>query len=62
VGGNDKYLTVDEVSKMLQISKVTLRAWTCQKKIPYYKVGRSVRFNPMKLEEWLNQREIKVRS
>ena len=57
-----KYLTADEVSKMLQISKVTLRAWTSQKKIPYCKVGRSVRFNLMRLQEWLNQRELKTRS
>ena len=57
-----KYLTADEVSRMLQISKVTLRTWTSQKKIPYCKVGHSVRFNLARLEEWLNQRDIKPRS
>ena len=57
----NKFLTADEVTRMLQISMVTLRAWTSQKKIPYYKIGRSVRFNLMKLQEWLNQREIRPR-
>ena len=57
-----RYLTADEVSRMLQISKVTLRAWTSQKKIPYCKVGHSVRFNLARLQEWLNQRDMKPRS
>ncbi|MSR77351.1 MAG: DNA-binding protein [Candidatus Omnitrophica bacterium] len=57
----NRFLTANEVTGMLQISIVTLRAWTSQKKIPYYKVGRSVRFNLLKLQEWLNQREIKSR-
>jgi len=57
-----RYLTADEVSRILQISKVTLRTWTSQKKIPYCKVGRSVRFNFVRLQEWLNQREMKPRS
>lgn len=57
----NRFLTAQEVTGMLQISLVTLRAWTSQKKIPYYKVGRSVRFNLIKLQEWLNEREVKSR-
>ena len=57
----NRFLTAQEVTGMLQISMITLRAWTSQRKIPYYKVGRSVRFNPIKLQEWLNQREVKPR-
>lgn len=60
-GRRCKFLTTDEVSEMLQISKITLRAWTSQRKIPHFKVGRSVRFNLEKLQAWLNEREINTR-
>ena len=40
----EKLLTSDELAQTLGVSVHTVRKWRAQEKIPYYKLGRSVRF------------------
>ena len=36
-------LTVPEAAALLRLKTSTIRAWTCQRKIPFVKLGRLVR-------------------
>lgn len=36
-------LTVPEAAALLRLKPSTIRAWTCQRKIPFVKLGRLVR-------------------
>ena len=49
-----------QASQYLRIAPTTLRRWVMQGKIPYIKLGRSVRFNPEELNRWLQERSIPV--
>lgn len=47
------YLTIKDVTKMLQIKPATLYAWVAQGMIPHLKIGRLLRFDPEEIEVWL---------
>jgi len=36
----------------------TLYKWVGQRKIPHIKLGRLVKFDPAKLEEWIKQQTV----
>jgi excisionase family DNA binding protein len=48
-----KFLTIDEVAANLKIAKNTIYGWIREEFIPYHKVGRLVRFDPDKIDEWM---------
>jgi excisionase family DNA binding protein len=43
-------LTVPEAAALLRLKASTIRAWVCQRRIPYVKVGRLVRIRHTDLE------------
>jgi len=49
-----------ETADFLNISIETLYSWIYQKKVPYYKIGRLVKFDPQDLDIWLEERRINV--
>jgi len=49
----EKYLTIEEVCDILKVKKHYIYALTSQRKIPFIKVGRFLRFEKGKLEKWL---------
>ena len=48
-------MTVDEAASYLRLAPWTLRHWVCQKKIPYVRLGRTVRFRRKDIERFVNQ-------
>lgn len=46
-------ITTEDVAKILRLSNVTVRKMVSDGRIPHFKVGRSVRFDPSVLERWL---------
>lgn len=46
-------LTINELAAELGLAKATLREWCWQKRIPYVKLGRAVRFRREEIEAWL---------
>lgn len=40
----EKFLTADEVAEALSVSGAAIRKWRMQSRIPYHKLGRSLRF------------------
>ena len=51
----NKLLSPQELSTALNISIETVYAWTSQKRIPYIKMGRLVRFNMDEVNKWLEK-------
>lgn len=50
----ERLLDVKLTAELLGIKPVTLRLWISQKKVPYYKVGKSIKFKPSEIETWIN--------
>ena len=53
-------LTLEDTAKMLCLSPKTLRNWVTLRKIPFVKIGKAVRFNARRIEEFIKRREIET--
>lgn len=52
MGGNE-LLTLREVASMLGLSRHTIRRWAEKRRLPSFKLGRSVRIRRLDLEGFL---------
>jgi excisionase family DNA binding protein len=52
-----QYLNIAELSERLRVKRSTVYAWAEQGKIPHLKLGRLLRFDPDKIEVWLQTQE-----
>ena len=58
----EEFLTAEDVSEKLKIKLSTIYYWVQVRAIPFFKVGRHVRFRASDLDRWLErQRKGKVR-
>jgi excisionase family DNA binding protein len=48
-----KLLGIPELAQMLGVSEDFVRSLVHQRRIPYYKVGKLIRFDPSEVTEWL---------
>jgi excisionase family DNA binding protein len=53
-----RFITLDELSIYLSLSKNTIYSWVNQGKIPYHKVSRLLRFDLIKIDEWMKEKGI----
>jgi predicted site-specific integrase-resolvase len=54
-----QYLTDRDVSRMTGIAVQTLRNWRHERKgFPYSKVGRTVRYDPDDVEDYMKKRRV----
>jgi len=53
-----RLLNITELSEYLRLTKGTLYVWVCHKKIPYLKVGSSLRFDLTQIDNWLKGRRV----
>lgn len=60
VPDNDQYMLPADVSEMLRVSVGTLNVWRCtgRYRLPYIKVGRSVRYRRSDVEAFVASRTI----
>jgi excisionase family DNA binding protein len=54
-----RFIGIKETAEYLGVEISTLYSWTYQKKIPYSKMGKLVKFDLRELEIWLKQKTIK---
>ncbi len=54
-----RYINIKELSEYLGIKVNTVYAWVFQKKIPYIKLGKLVKFDLLELENWLKDKRVK---
>lgn len=52
-------LDIVQVSEKLQVSVSGVYSWVSQRKIPFLKVGRLIRFDSEEIDKWLKQKEVK---
>jgi len=48
-------MTIDELSALWSVPKATLYNWVNQGRLPYVKLGRSLRFDVVEVEEFRRQ-------
>ena len=51
------YLSITELSDYLQIAKGTIYKYTSLKRIPYFKIGKRVRFSKNSIDRWVKKLE-----
>ena len=54
-----RYINPKELSIYLGMSLQTVYEWTSQKKIPYIKLGRLVKFDIIEIDKWMLAQRIK---
>jgi len=57
----DGLLTVQDAAQYLAISKSTLYGWVWQKRIPFVKVGRALRFERAELQKLIQANRFQAR-
>lgn len=53
----DGLMRIEEAAEYLGFAKQTLRNWVSDGRIPYVKIGRSVRFRRSELDEWVEEQD-----
>jgi len=51
----EKFFSLSEAAKFLQLAKQTLYSFTSQRTIPFIKRGKKLYFRKSDLEKWLNE-------
>lgn len=54
-----RFVGIKDLATYLGIPTNTIRSWIQKRQIPYFKVGRLIRFDITALEDWLKSRKIK---
>ena len=54
-----RFLGIKELSEYLGLTTGTLYVWVCQRRIPYLKVGKLVKFDIIEIEKWLKDKRVK---
>jgi excisionase family DNA binding protein len=52
----NRLININELSAWLGVATGTLYQWVYQKRVPYKKVGRCLRFAVDEIDEWLRRR------
>ena len=47
------------MAEYLGITKGSLYVWTCQRRVPFLKIGKLVKFDLREIEGWLKEKRIK---
>jgi excisionase family DNA binding protein len=53
-----RFLSIQELSEYLGVRKGTVYVWVCQRRIPYLKIGKLVKFDMREIENWLKNKRI----
>jgi len=59
--GRRKALTVAELAETLSVSTKSIYKLAKSGRIPYFRIGGSIRFDPVTIANWLEARSIRVR-
>jgi len=54
-----RFIGIEELAEYLDLKRSTIYQWVHQQKIPYYKLGKRVKFDLEKIENWLKKKEVK---
>lgn len=49
----ERWLSLEEISKHLGVSKDTIRSWIRKETMPFHKVGRQYKFRISEVDAWI---------
>ena len=52
----EEFLTVDDLSKKLRVSRVWIYKLVRENRIPFYHIEKCLRFSPSEIQNWLKER------
>ena len=55
-----KLIGVKELAEYLDVKENTIYGWVYTKQIPYYKLGRLVKFDVEEIDRWLEKKKQKI--
>lgn len=55
-----KLLNVSELSQHLGVKVKTVYCWIHARQIPYIKVGRLVKFDPLDISQWVESKKVRL--
>ena len=55
-----RYININELSSYWGISRNTIYSWVWQKRIPYTKLGRLVKFDLRAIEHWMKKKTVEA--
>ena len=55
-----KLLTMDELAERLGVTRRHVRRLVADRRVPFLKVGRFIRFDPAKIATWLDSSRVPV--
>jgi excisionase family DNA binding protein len=58
----NRLLTVQDAAKFLAVSTSTLYGWVWQRRIPFVKVGRALRFEIAELQKFIQANRFQARA
>lgn len=56
----EKFIGIKEVSVCFGIKESTVYAWVHTRQIPFYKIGRLVKFKVADIEKWLEEKKVEM--
>jgi len=54
-----RFVGPQELSQILDLKVDTVYSWAWQRKIPYFKMGRLVKFDLKEIEAWLKDKRVR---
>ena len=54
-----RFIGIKELAQYLDLSTNTIRSWVWMRKIPYFKMGRLVRFDLQEIDLWAKEGKVK---
>ena len=55
-----KLMNVSELSQRLGVKVKTVYCWVHARQIPYVKVGRLIKFDPLDISQWVESRKVRL--
>ena len=55
-----KLLSIDELAERLGVTQRHVRRLVAERRVPFLKVGRFIRFDPAKIATWLDSSRVPV--
>ena len=53
MGEVERWMSLEEISNHIGVSKDTIRSWIKKDTIPYHKIGRQYKFRLSEVDEWV---------
>lgn len=55
-----RFIGIEDLAEYLDVSKNTISSWVWLRKVPYFKVGRLVKFDLKEIEIWVKEKKIDI--